>query len=174
MNYAVFFKHGFDSPLPFWIILKNCKIGKVEHSSFKAITLLIKKASYCISICLYMLNPKLIAFPSKERSDPDWGLPSQSLRAVHCEAGQTHPPTDTHRYQRQPQPTHNHDRQLKHTYILIDFRANWPNSQNFCWGPSLCPLEFITVNFQHHEFLLILILFSSLWKNNCELQRKLF
>ena len=131
----------------------------MEHSSFKAITLLIKKASYCISICLYMLNPKLIAFPSKERSDPDWGLPSQSLRAVHCEAGQTHPPTDTHRYQRQPQPTHNHDRQLKHTYILIEIRANWPNSQNFCWGPSLCPIEFITLNFQHHEFLLILILF---------------
>ena len=74
------------------------------------------------------------------------------------------PGRHTHRYQRQPQPTHNHDRQLKHTYILIDFRANWPNSQNFCWGPSLSPLEFITVNFQHHELLLILILFSSLWK----------
>ena len=87
----------------------------MEHSSFKAITLLIKKASYCISICLYMLNPKLIAFPSKERSDPDWGLPSQSLRAVHCEAGQTHPPIPT------PTSAHPQPRSAIETHIHFDW-----------------------------------------------------
>ena len=84
------------------------------------------------------------------------------------------PGRHTHRYQRQPQPTHNHDRQLKHTYILIDFRANWPNSQNFCWGPSLSPLEFITVNFQHHELLLILILFFFFVKKNVNCRENSF
>ena len=91
----------------------------MEHSSFKAITLLIKKASYCISICLYMLNPKLIAFPSKERSDPDWGLPSQSLRAVHCEAGQTHPPTPTDTNANLSPPTTTIGNWNTHTFWLI-------------------------------------------------------